>query len=79
MHTYDQVPLILPKMQHQKSLKLHWRSFSSWGKERFPLSFHDKRSQYCVYDYEQSVAPQITQNTPLTILDALLMLLYKMW
>jgi len=70
------VPLILRKMQHGKSLMLHWRSFSRWGREHFTFPFSYKGSQYFVYDCVQPVATQMTLNTRLTIVDAPLTLIF---
>jgi len=72
------IALWLTMMEGQQSLTLHWQTFSRWGRERFTCSFAYKGSQYFVYDYLQPVAPHITQNIQLTIVDALLTLIFKM-
>jgi len=46
MNVYIQLPLILPKVQDQKSLTRRWLSFSGWGRERFSLVSDHKGSQY---------------------------------
>jgi len=78
MDACDQEPLILPQMQNQKSLTLHWRSSSEWGREHVTMFLAYKGSQYLVYDYLQPVAPQITQDTLPTIIDAPFTLIFKM-
>jgi len=77
--TCDQVPLMLWKMQDQKLWTLPWCSFSRWGRERFAFSYNFKGCLYFVYDSVQPVAPQITQNTLLTIVDASLMSIFRIW
>jgi len=67
------------KMQHQTSLMLLWHPFSNWGRECFTFSFGYKGGQYFVYDSVKPVAPQITQDTWPTIVDAPLTLIFRMW
>jgi len=57
MDTCDQEPLLLPKMQDPKSLRLHWRSFSRWGREGFPCFSSNTGGQYFLYDCIWPVAP----------------------
>jgi len=45
----NHLPLRLPKMHSQKSLRLHWRSSSEWGSERIVYSFAKKGCQYVGY------------------------------
>jgi len=40
----------LTKMQDQKSLTLHWRSRSGWGRECVSLVLHTEGCQYFIYD-----------------------------
>ena len=46
MNICIQLPLILPRMQDQKSLTRRWLSFSEWGTECVSLVFGYKGSQY---------------------------------
>jgi len=78
MDAHDQAPLILPKLQDQYSLTLRCPSVSRWGRESFALFFCYKYGGYYVYGYVYSVAPQITQDTPPTIVDAPLTLIMRM-
>jgi len=77
--TVANITLILPKLHDQKSLTLGWRSFSRLGRERVGFSVHNTGGQYFIYDFIQPGAPQITQNTRPTIVDAQLMLIFVMW
>ena len=72
-----QIMLWLTIMESQQSLPLCWCSFSRWGRECFTFYFDYKGSQYFIYDNLQPVTPQITQDTQLTIVDALLMFICK--
>jgi len=72
------IELWLTMMNGQQSLTLCWHSFSRWGREHVPFSFHYNGSQYFVYDYLQPFAPQITQDTRPTIFDAPLRFNFKM-
>jgi len=65
-------------IEAQQSFTLIWCSFSSWGRVRFTFCFSYKGTQYFVYDCLQPVAPQITQDTRPTIVDALLTLILMM-
>jgi len=71
------IALWLTMMQGQQLLTLHWRRFSRWGREYFTFPFASKGSQYFGYDYLQPVTPQITQDTQPIMIDALLMLVFK--
>jgi len=62
MNACDQAPIIVPKMQDEKSLTLHWCSFSSWGMEAITISFANQGGQWLVYALRQPIARQITQN-----------------
>jgi len=39
MHSNDQIASELPDLQDQKSLTLHWPSYSEWGRESVALFF----------------------------------------
>jgi len=67
----------LAMMEAQHSLTLQWDSFFRWGRERIAFSFCYDGGQYCVYSSLQPVAPQITQDTRPTIVDASLMLIFR--
>jgi hypothetical protein len=43
--------LILPKMQHQLLLTLHWRSFSGWDRESVRIILNIQGSQLLVYEW----------------------------
>jgi len=60
----------------------HWRSIDAHcqdGVGSISLSFFVIKAQYYVYGYVKSVAPQITQDTWPTIVDAPLTLIVRMW
>jgi len=78
MDAWDQVPLILPKMQDQTSLMLWWCWFSRWGRERVAFSFSYNGSQYFIYNCLQSITTQITKGARPNTADALLTLIFKM-
>jgi len=78
MEACDQAPFILPKMQDQYSLTLHWRWFSRLGREGFTFSFCYKGSHLYVYRWVISGALQITQDTRPTIVDARLTHIFRM-
>ena len=65
-------------MDGQQSLTLHWRSFSRWGGESYTFAFAYKGSKYYVDEYVVSIAPQITEDTWQTFIDALLTPFLKM-
>jgi len=46
INLWIQLPLRLPRIQHQKSLGRHGLPFLRWGRERVSLVFDYKRSQY---------------------------------
>ena len=68
----------LPIMQCQEWLMLWWRSFSRWGKECFTLSLSNIGGQYYIYNCLLPITPEISQDPPQTILDALLMLIIRL-
>ena len=72
------IALWLTMKEGQHSLTLHWRSFSTWGKEHFTSSFSYKGSLYFVHDCLQPVTPQITEDTWPTIVDAQFTLIFMM-
>jgi len=72
------IQLWLTTMQCQQLLTHGWCTFSKWGREHVAFSFPYKGSQYFVYDWLQPVAPQITEDTRPTIVDAPLTLILTM-
>jgi hypothetical protein len=56
MNYYHIVTVRLPKIKHQASLRLHWRSFSGWERERVGIIFNSKGSQYQIYTWHQPIA-----------------------
>jgi len=72
------IVLWLTMMEGQQVLMLHWRPFSSRGREHFTFSVSYQGGQYIVYDCLQAVAAQITHDTWSTIVDTLLILIFMM-
>jgi len=70
----NQSPLRLPKMHSQKSLMLHWRSFSECS-DHVVYFFDTKHCQYVGYEWHQPRHHSITLLTRLKIVDAPLMLI----
>jgi len=78
MNGCNQSPLGLHKMHSQKSLTLHWRSFSEWDNHRVVYSVAKKGCQYVGYGWQQ---PGHFWNTVLTrrkIVDARSTLIFRM-
>jgi len=69
---------IVPKIHDQQLLTLRWRSFPRQGRERYSVFFAYNGRQWFVYDCLQPVAPHITKDTRLTIVDAQLTLIFKL-
>jgi len=72
MITYsnDQIALEIPDLQDQVSMTLCWRSLSKWGRECVAFSFAYIASQYLINEWPQPIAPQITHDARLRIVDA---------
>jgi len=68
----------LPRTHHPKSLRLHWRWFSSWGRDGVAICFPKKGGPEFLYDWLQPIGSVITQYTRRKIIDALLRLIFKM-
>jgi len=66
----DHIAFDLPDIQDQKSLTLRWRSISERGREHDPRSFAYIASQYCIYDWSEPIAKQITNDARPEIVDA---------
>jgi len=75
----NQEPFRLPEMQDQKSLMLHWCSFSRWGRKSVAFSVAYKGCQYCDYVYSLPSRIFITPLTGPKIFDAPLTLIFEMW
>jgi hypothetical protein len=69
---------ILTTMQAQQLVILHWRSFSSWGREYVASVFASKGSQYLVYGCWKPFTSYITQDARLKIVDTRLTLIFRM-
>jgi len=65
-------------MQAQKSLTLHWRLFSAWGRENVAVVFAIEGSQYMIYGCLQLIATSVTQDANPENIDAPLMLIFRM-
>ena len=74
----DHSPIRLPKMQDQKLLMLHWRSFSEWGRKNVTFFFAYKGSLYLIYERLHPIATQITHDARPKIIDSLLTLILRM-
>jgi hypothetical protein len=57
---------------------LSWRSFSGWGEDDDTIIFDCEGIQYVIYEWLQPIATQVTQDAQLKIVDALLMLIFRM-
>jgi len=68
----------LPRTHDQTSLMLGWRSFSRWGREGIAICSAYKGSEKFLYDCPQPIRSVITQDAAPKIIDALLMLMFKM-
>jgi len=78
MDAFAQVPLILPKMQDQKSSTLCWRSFSRWGRKGIAVCFENKGGQRFFNEYQQRFGGVITVDARSQIIDIPLTLIFKM-
>jgi hypothetical protein len=67
-----------PRTHDQKSLTLHWRSFSWWGWEGFAISFAHKGRQNLVYNWVQHIRSGFSQYEWPEIVDSPLMLIFMM-
>ena len=70
MHSNKQIASELPDLKDQKSLTLHWRSYSEWGRERVAPTFAYRASQYHICEWLQTIATQITNDARPKIVDA---------
>jgi len=68
-----------PSMQEQQLLTLRWRSFSECGRERVAVVFVPKGCQYLINGCLQPIGTYITQYRKLTIINAPLRLMLRMW
>ena len=67
-----------PRTHYQKSLTLHWRLFSWWGREGIAICFAYKGHQNFLYDWLQSIGGVISQDAWPQIVDALLTRIFMM-
>jgi hypothetical protein len=75
---WDHLPIILPKMEDQKSLSLRRPLFSEWGRECVSSSFAYKGSLYLIYDPLHPIATQNTQHARPEIIDLRWTLIFRM-
>jgi len=68
----------LANMQDQKSLTLHWLSFSGCGRERVAILLALQGGQYLIYGCLQLITCWITQDARPKIDDALSMVIVRM-
>jgi len=66
-----------PKIQHQKSLTLHWGSLSGWDRERVGIIFISEGSQYLDYEWRQPIAACLTQDAQPKLINAPLTLIFR--
>ena len=71
------IALGLYKMQHPKTLRLCWRSFSQWGYDHVGFSFAHKSCWYVYYRYMPEHSPWILHDATPKIVDALLTLILE--
>ena len=77
MNYYHIARLRLPKIQHQKSFKLHRRSFSGWFRKGAGIIFDLKGFQYLVYEWLQPITTQVAQDAQPKNIDSPLMLIFR--
>jgi len=75
---YHLVPLILLKMQDQKSLTLLWPTSSWCDMEHAASSLAYKGGQYSICNSQQPFTTQITKDAKPKIIDTLLTLIFMM-
>jgi hypothetical protein len=75
MTYYTLSEVSFPRTHDQKSLTLHWRSFSRWGREGIAICFAYKGSQKFLYDWLQPIGGVISQDAWPKIVDAPLTLI----
>jgi hypothetical protein len=78
MTDYNLSEVWFPRTDNQKSLTLHWRSFSWWCREGIANCFAYKGSQKFLYDWLKSIGDVISQDTWRKIVDAPLTLIFTM-
>jgi len=74
----NQVTFQLPFLQDIKSLTLHWRSFSGWGREHDGIIFDMEGSQYLGDEWLQPFATEITHDAQPKIVETPLTLIFRM-
>jgi len=78
MNYCHKVTLRWCKMQDQKLLMLHWRSFSRWGRVRVTLVFAPKGHQYLINECLHPITTWITQDAKRSNVKAPLTLIFRM-
>jgi len=78
INSCHQATLRFPKLQDQKSLLLHWRSFSRWGREWVTVVSSSNGGQYLNDGCLQPVATLITHDEMWYIIDTALMHIFRM-
>jgi len=71
----DHIAFKLPDLQDETSLTHCWCWISEWGRERETGSFAYEASQYCMYEWSQPIAMQITNDARPKIIHAPLTLI----
>jgi len=79
MSNSNPITIQLPYLQHQKSLTLHWPSFSECGRECVGVVFANNGCQCRINRCLQPIGIWITQHSTLNIVDVQFMLTFKMW
>jgi len=75
MTNYNLSEVWFPRTHDQKSLTLHWRSFSWWGREGIAICFAYKGGQKFFCDWLQPIGDVIFQDAWPKIVDAPLKLI----
>jgi hypothetical protein len=78
MSVYNLSEVWFPRTQDHQSLRLHWRSFSWWGREGIAIRFAYKGRQKWLYDLLQPIGAVISQDAWPKIIDAPLTLIFMM-
>jgi len=72
MGSHSCIAIWLSKIEDQKSLMLHWRSFLEWGNDRFALLFAYDDDQYSIFGRMWVLTPLIAACLRIKIIDTLL-------
>jgi len=75
MYSNNHIAFDIPDLYDHNWMTLCWCWFSEWGRWHAALHFADKASQYCIYEWPQLIASQITHDAKAKIVYAALMLI----